>query len=235
MAAGFRTRRIKSETSIGDRLKRARTRQKVTVSEVEEQTKIRAKFILALESDSWEHIPSEVYGRGYLETYALFLKLPVDEIMNDYDKMRTLYARLCQQGVPEFAPRASLKLPRFVLTPRFIVGTGVALALLLFAGFIGTEVAGYVGAPNLHIISPVEAAGVDSSSPQLVVNTNTVTVQGTTSPDAILKVDNEVVAVKNDGSFSTAVAVEKGLNTIKVEAVGKTGKPSTELLEVYVK
>jgi cytoskeletal protein RodZ len=44
VAAGFRTRRIKTENSIGDKLKKARIRKKITVAQVEEATKIRARF-----------------------------------------------------------------------------------------------------------------------------------------------------------------------------------------------
>src|SRR5207302_1589682 len=102
---GFHIRRIRTEQSIGDRLKRARTRRKITVAQVEEATTIRARFILALESDSWEQIPSEVYGRGYLERYALYLQLPVEEIKRQYERERSTYSRHCQDAQVELAPR----------------------------------------------------------------------------------------------------------------------------------
>ncbi len=232
MAAGFRTRRIKSETSIGDRLKRARTRQKVTVAEVEEQTKIRAKFILALESDSWEQIPSEVYGRGYLETYALFLKIPVAEIMSDYDKMRGMYARRCQQGVPEFAPKPSLKLSKFVITPRLLMVGALSIAILVGGVAAYNKIASFSSAPYLRV-PMAEAKGVDGS-PQIVINTNTVTVKGNTAVDAILHINGREVPVQSDGSFSADVPVQKGSNTIEIKALGRSGKESTQLLQVYV-
>ena len=128
-AAGFRTRRVRSEQSIGDRLKRARIRRKISVAEVEEATKIRAKFILALESDSWDQIPSEVYGRGYLERYLEFLKLPVAQFMGDYERSRSTYSRLCQDAGVDLAPKSSIRIPRFVLTPRILL---VCILTLVF-------------------------------------------------------------------------------------------------------
>jgi cytoskeletal protein RodZ len=228
-AAGFRTRRIISETSIGDRLKKARTRRKISVTEVEEATRIRSKFILALESDSWEHIPSEVYGRGYLETYAAFLKLPVDDVMRDYDRQRSLYARRCQQGVPEFAPKESLRLPKIVLTSRSLVMTGLAIAILVFGGIITKQVTHYALSPYLT----VHAAGLDGG-PQLIVSADSVTLNGSTVSDAIVSVNNDPVKVSGDGSFTAQVKLQKGVNAVNVTAE-RNGKTTNQVISVVSK
>lgn len=231
-AAGFRIRRVRSDQSIGDRLKRARMRKKISVAEVEEATKIRAKFILALESDSWEQIPSEVYGRGYLERYLQFLQLPVEEVMKQYDRERSMYARHCQDAQTELSPRVKFSLPRFLLTPRLFAYLVVLAGLVGFGGVITVQVKKFASAPFLELVSPVKAA---SGATELVVSADSVTVTGRTAIGATVQVNGQIVQVNEDGSFNSKVDVHKGFNSIVIKAISGKGKETTETLGVTVK
>jgi cytoskeletal protein RodZ len=233
-AAGFRTRRVKTEgLSLGDRLKRARIRGKLSIGEVEEATKIRAKFLLALESDSWEQIPSEVYGRGYLEAYATFLKQDVEAVMRDYDKMRSVYARHCQEGRAHLAPRASITWPRFMVTPRAVLVIFLAFGLLGFAGAIGYQLRQYTSAPYLELITPVQAS--EDAGPGLLVNTESMMVTGRTVQGATVLVNNQQAVVQADGTFQHKLALQKGVNAVVVEAINANGKRTSEITSVIVK
>lgn len=231
MAAGFRTRRIKSEQSIGDKLKRSRIRQKITVAEVEEATKIRAKFILALESDSWEQIPSEVYGRGYLERYVQFLHMEDDIIMRQYDRERATYARTCQEPHVELAPKNRLTIPRFLLTPRFFVIGTVSLFTLALLGFIGTQVMNYARHPFLALVPPAHAAASESGA--FMVNADSVTLTGQTAPNAQLTINNLLVTVNGSGKFSVNERLQKGVNNfvfVSTFANGKTTEQTQQIM-----
>lgn len=228
-AAGFRIRRIRTAISIGDRLKRARTRRKITVAEVEEATKIRARFILALESDSWEQIPSEVYGRGYLERYLDFLQLPTEEIRRQYDKERQMYARHCQDAQIELAPKSRIKLPRFLLTPRFFGLFMLIVALGAFASLVGSQIIKFSSAPFLELASPAQAQG---PSTELIVTTDSVTISGRTAVGAKLTVNDEAVEVTGDGRFSTQVLIQKGVNVVEIKAQNGKGKETVETLSI---
>ncbi|HSI20808.1 MAG TPA: helix-turn-helix domain-containing protein [Verrucomicrobiae bacterium] len=233
-AAGFRTRRVKVEgVSIGDRLKRSRTRKKLSIGDVEEATRIRAKFLLALESDSWEQIPSEVYGRGYLETYATFLKLNIEEVMRDYDKMRSVYARHCQEGRIELTPKNTAFIPRFMVTPKILMLVALSIGMLGFASIIGYQLRRYAAAPYLELISPAEAKG--EAGPGLVVNTESLTVTGRTVAGAVVRVNGQVAVVGEDGGWSYQLSVTEGVNPIVVEATGPSGKTTKEVTSVIVK
>lgn len=236
-AAGFRIRKVKTEQSIGDKLKRARIRRKISVAQVEEATKIRDKFILALESDSWELIPSEVYGRGYLERYAEFLQLPVEVIMKQYDRERTMYARSCKETQVELAPPARLRIPRFLLTPRFFVVV-LVLVGLSGAGFeLYKQIRLFTADPFIHLVAPAEAK--ESSPSELIVSTNTLTFTGQTAIGAALDVNGRAVAVNDDGSFTTTVEVHTGANELVFTATNKHGgsepKITTERRTIIVK
>jgi cytoskeletal protein RodZ len=232
-AAGFRTRKVRVEASIGDSLKRARTRQKLTVTQVEEATKIRAKFITALEADSWDLIPNgEAYGRGYLETYAGFLKLQTDSLLSRYDSCKAAYHRTTG-GPIELAPRSRLTKPGFLVTPRMMI-VGVALvAGLFFTGVIGYQLNRYVSAPFLEIATPVRAEG--QGSPQLDIGATTYALQGTTVAGATVSVNGAPVSVNESGAFSAVVPVQKGVNAVVVEATSPSGKSTKEVISVTVK
>jgi cytoskeleton protein RodZ len=69
---------------IGEVLKRTRTRLKLDIRTVEEQTKIRTKYLRALENEEWETLPGPTYVKGFLRTYASYLGLDADALVDEY-------------------------------------------------------------------------------------------------------------------------------------------------------
>lgn len=70
---------------IGNTLREARTRQGLDFRECEDATKIRAKYLRALEEEDFEVLPSRAYVRGFLRTYAEFLDLDGRLVLDEYD------------------------------------------------------------------------------------------------------------------------------------------------------
>jgi cytoskeletal protein RodZ len=60
---------------IGNSLREARVRQQLELGEVELATKIRARYLRALEEESFEALPAQTYVKGFLRTYADYLGL----------------------------------------------------------------------------------------------------------------------------------------------------------------
>jgi len=73
---------------IGNSLREARVRRGVDFNQAETATKIRGKYLRALEDEQFELLPAETYVRGFLRTYAEFLgldgQLYVDEFNSRY-------------------------------------------------------------------------------------------------------------------------------------------------------
>ena len=69
---------------IGDSLREARERQGLGYPEIELATKIRAKYIRALEEEDFTSIPGDTYIRGFLRTYAEYLGLDGDVYVDEY-------------------------------------------------------------------------------------------------------------------------------------------------------
>ena len=77
-------RRSNTLFEIGDTLREARSRKGLTLRDVEDGTKIRSRYIQALEGDDFEVIPGPAYVKGFLRTYAGFLDLDADLLVNEY-------------------------------------------------------------------------------------------------------------------------------------------------------
>ena len=60
---------------IGNSLREARVRQQLELSEVELATKIRGRYLRALEEESFDALPAQTYVKGFLRTYADYLGL----------------------------------------------------------------------------------------------------------------------------------------------------------------
>lgn len=72
-------------SKVGQWLREARQAKEFSLEQVEAQTRIRIKFLTALEEGDYEELPGEVYTRGFLRNYALFLDLDPTEALEKYD------------------------------------------------------------------------------------------------------------------------------------------------------
>ena len=66
---------------IGPVLRERREAMGVTLAEAEVATRIRQKYLAALESDEWNLLPGEVVGRGFLRNYSTYLGLEPTEMI----------------------------------------------------------------------------------------------------------------------------------------------------------
>jgi cytoskeleton protein RodZ len=72
---------------IGAILRETRMRARVDVSEIEAQTKIRAKYLRALENEEWDLLPGPTFVRSFLRTYAQALGLDDKALVDEYRKV----------------------------------------------------------------------------------------------------------------------------------------------------
>jgi len=69
---------------IGDALRSARERRGLTVADVQAQTKIRGRYLRALEAEEWDVLPSAAYAKGFLRTYARLVGIDADALVDEY-------------------------------------------------------------------------------------------------------------------------------------------------------
>lgn len=69
---------------IGETLRDARMRARIDVSEIEAKTKIRAKYLRALENEEWSLLPGPTFVKSFLRTYAEALGLDGKALVEEY-------------------------------------------------------------------------------------------------------------------------------------------------------
>jgi cytoskeleton protein RodZ len=95
---------------IGNTLREARLRRGLDIAECEAETKIRGKYLRAMEEEHFDVLPAPTYVRGFLRAYAEFLELDGRLVLDEYDSRfgvprdpreeEPLEARLSRAGVP---------------------------------------------------------------------------------------------------------------------------------------
>jgi cytoskeleton protein RodZ len=109
---------------IGATLREARTRARIDIAEIETATKIRAKYLRALENEEWELLPGPTFVKTFLRTYAEALGLDAKLLVDEY-KLR--HERLADPELRPISPRtqaASGRGGRGSRGPRRAVGGG---------------------------------------------------------------------------------------------------------------
>ena len=86
---------------IGDQLRETRMRSRIDITEVEAATKIRAKYLRALENEEWDLLPGPTFVKTFLRTYADYLGLDARMLVEEY---RQRYERPEPAGAHAAAP-----------------------------------------------------------------------------------------------------------------------------------
>lgn len=158
------------ESRVGSVLRKARDRRRIELSEVEAATRIRVRFLRAIENEEWDELPEGVYTRGFIRTYASFLGLDGERLAEDYrrdvegagaghDSAAELAAVAASTASGSTAGRRSF--PRLGWLAGVTVILAVTIAILApWGGGDDEQVAGP------HSTRPENAAGDDGSPRQ---------------------------------------------------------------------
>jgi len=87
---------------IGATLREARMRARIDIAEIETATKIRAKYLRALENEEWDLLPGPTFVKTFLRTYAEALGLDAKLLVEEY-KLR--HERLADSELQPISPR----------------------------------------------------------------------------------------------------------------------------------
>jgi cytoskeleton protein RodZ len=77
---------VNMDAGIGETLRQARLAAGIDLEEAERTIRIRIRYLHALESEEWAVLPGDAYARGFLRTYADFLGLDGNALVDEYDR-----------------------------------------------------------------------------------------------------------------------------------------------------
>ena len=207
---------------LGAMLLAARERKGVDLYRAERDTKIRAKFLEALENSDFKALPGAVYTKGFLRNYALYLGLDPELVLAQW---RTEAGESRRNEPTTIAPRP-LEAPRggFTFSRGLLVAAILTIAVLAFASYIGLQLFRFSQPPGLTVAQ----AAVSSAAP----DAESTTLSGTASPGTTVAVEalgQETYRVTADtnGGWQQVVPLKKGRNDFTITATDPdTGKDS---------
>jgi cytoskeleton protein RodZ len=153
---------------IGNSLREARLRQGYELPRVEADTKIRAKYLKALEEEHFEVLPGETYVKGFLRTYAEYLGLDGQLYVDEFNSRFTREEEPLAPPQPRRQPSRS----------RAVESNFVIVAL---AGIIAVTIL-VVVAWKFGSSGPGTSTGPPPSALSSGDSTGTTTEQGPTVP-----------------------------------------------------
>jgi cytoskeleton protein RodZ len=131
--------------TIGETLREARMRQRLDIADVEAKTKIRAKYLRALENEEFSMLPGPTFVKTFLRTYAEALGLDPHVLVEEYRAEHETGEEpevITPLGPPgSTRERRRLGPPRGPVGPLLVIGLGVlaVIGALLVIGLVGAD------------------------------------------------------------------------------------------------
>jgi cytoskeleton protein RodZ len=150
-------------TEIGGTLREARMRRGIEIIEAERATKIRAKYLRAMEDEEWSLLPGPTFVKSFLRTYGDYLGVDSRLLVEEWKRRNE---RESENDFPPLAARGgrsggrSARPPREPPPWRGPVAVGAVLILILVGlGLIGTLTKPDEPAPTSTSTAPRTSTG----------------------------------------------------------------------------
>lgn len=209
-----------SKLTVGDELKIRREERGYTLHKVEVATKIRGRYLRAIEASDFANLPNDVYSRGFVRQYANYLGLSGAEFAKRYQAERGGI----QKPTRQVKPRA-MEL-RLGATSRWAASLAVLGVLALIIGYLIWQFSSLTAAPRLDL---------DSPNKDRVVETSSIEVKGETAPGADVFLNDVPLPSDVNGAFKTTLMLQPGINEVRVLAKNKLGKQTTVTYNILSK
>lgn len=200
-----------SASSVGNTLRAARLEKKLTLKEVELATRIRGKYLRAIEADDHTTLPHDIYSRGFVHSYAEYLNLNAEKLADRF---------MAAAGT---APVQIARRPTRVnlskgLSLRSLTLSVVGLVLLAVAGYLFWQFSALTSAPKLTVSNPDH---------DQVLYGSLITINGIVSGGADMFVNDSPILSDANGNFTDSIALQEGVNAIRITAKNRLGKSTT--------
>ena len=129
---------LEAIVTVGEKLKRERKKQKLSLETISEKTKIALLFLIAIEEDDIAKLPGGIYSRNFLRAYAGCLGMDQDIITAEFhEQHNTKPTSVLHREQTTKDNRSYLKEKRKGLV--YMLGIFLGLFLLGFVGYLGYQ------------------------------------------------------------------------------------------------
>jgi cytoskeletal protein RodZ len=197
--------------SVGDIFIRERNKKHLSLREVERITRIRRRYLEAIESNDWDIFESKIYITGVIKGYAKYLGIDQEKMIayfrRDYEKHDHVQFKKKVES-KYFHPE----------TKKFIIA-GVVFVFLIFFGYFIYQLSIFLSPPDLEILAPKERKFKSDKN---------ILIEAKTEPDAEINIFGERVFQNEEGVFTYDLPLKKGKNELVIEVIGANGKKTVK-------
>lgn len=194
-------------TNIGTLLKNEREKKGISLEDVEKDTHVRLKNLVAIENEEWDGFPSRTYIQGIIKRYGRYLEMDEEKLIayfrRDYERLENV----------KFKERTTKS--QFTPQKKRLVQVSVALIILLFSSFFGYQMYLYLKPPEIVITEPTET---------VFKRKDKITLSGTAPAETVVTVNGVEVFLDEDNTFTTDIPLTEENNPVVIEATGANGK-----------
>ena len=211
---GFTKKKIEGpEEDLGILLKQEREKNNLSLEQVVRRTRIRKRYLEALESNDYKDLPHETYTCGILKIYADLLKLDSNKIAKVYKRNQEILKNIKQANEPKMPH--PINSPSFIITPKTFLIAFICLISVVILGYIGYQFFVFSSPPSLTITYPPDG---------ITVKNNSIAIEGEVKNNGELFINDQNLPIESNGKFRTIVSLQNGVNVIKISAKNKLGK-----------
>jgi hypothetical protein len=227
----------RSRSSVGERLREAREVRGFDLYRAERDTKIREKYLAALEAGDFAELPGEVYTRGFLRNYASYLGLDPDEIVDEWRRETgdSVPGAVLAGGQPSFAGPRPVRIRRpFRMERTHIAIIGVVVIVALIGTYFGLQITRFLEYPTLGVSEP---SGTQTIS--VAAGTTSFVLRGTATSGTTVLIswdgqDPSPILVGDSGSWTYTAQLHFGSNQFDITAMNLDTKHVSKSARVII-
>jgi len=203
--------------TVGELLKNERVKRQLTLDDVEKKTKIRRKYLEAIENNDWTIFHSKTYIYGVISNYGRLFSLEKENLIavfrREYEQKETV----------QFKKRVG----KNYLTPEAqkIVRRSVFILSCLITLYFGYQLYLFFSPPSVEILSPTKSVFTREDKIELV---------GKAPNESVINVNGRQIFSDKENIFKTYVPLTEKNNPVTIEVIGANGK-KTIIKKVFIK
>ncbi len=208
--------------TVGQILRETRVKGAIAFEEIEKKTKIRIKYLKAIESDDYHQLPGgKVVAKGFIKNYGEYLGLSSENLLANFrrDFGQEQKGQVLPRGI--YKPLGKIG---FSWTPRVTMVAIILFFIFIFILFLGYQFFLFLGPPKLQVTVPSE---------NQVIQESVVEIGGRSDNDASVYINEALISLDEQGNFSELINLTSGENLIRIEAVSRRGKKSVIERRIY--
>lgn len=217
--------------NLPQQLRAAREAKGVDLYRAERDTKIRSKYLAALENGDYSDLPGEVYTRGFLRNYASYLDLDPDEAVDEWRRERgesDAHSPVVGGPKPMASPRRGL-----VLQPSHIVLILLGVVIVGVAGYFALQVTRFLQDPTVAVTNP------NTEAFQASAGTTSYKLTGSATPGTVILItlnlkESVNSTVDASGRWSQVVSLQPGRNQFDITATNADTNRKSPTVTRYI-